>query len=166
MKKTVLLIALIILTVSLCSCKKTESETRQTVPTETKQSVTAENTEKATEGEKMTATVKINGNEYRLLLEDNETASAFSDELPLTLAMGELNGNEKYHYLDHALPNDEKSVVMINKGDVMLYGDRCVVVFYKSFATAYKYTKIGSIENPDSLETDLGEADVKVEFYG
>ena len=34
----------------------------------------------------------------------------------------------------------------------MLYGNNCLVVFYKSFDTSYSYTKIGHIENLPDLE--------------
>jgi hypothetical protein len=34
----------------------------------------------------------------------------------------------------------------------MLYGNNCLVVFYKSFDTSYSYTKIGHIESLNELE--------------
>ena len=42
----------------------------------------------------------INDTEYIINLEDNETAKKFIEFLPLELNMSELNGNEKYIYLD------------------------------------------------------------------
>ena len=83
---------------------------------------------------------------------------------PLTIKMSELNGNEKYYYLDKSLPSNPKKVGSITAGDVMLYGDDCVVIFYKSFSTSYKYTKIGHITNPDKLPKALGSGSVKVMF--
>lgn len=46
--------------------------------------------------------------EYRFpaTLLSSETAAAFTEHLPLTLNMSELNGNEKYFYLDNSLPTD------------------------------------------------------------
>ena len=46
----------------------------------------------------------------------------------------------------------------------MLYGDSCVVLFYKSFNTSYSYTKIGYIENIEGLESALGNSDIDVTF--
>ena len=46
----------------------------------------------------------------------------------------------------------------------MLYGDRCIVVFYEDNVTAYKYTGIGHIENADRLSEAVGEENVIIEF--
>lgn len=109
-------------------------------------------------------TIKVGNTEFNLSLESNDTAKAFKKMLPLTLKMSELNGNEKYYYLDERLPSNPKKVGSITAGDVMLYGDDCVVIFYKSFSTSYKYTKIGHITNPDKLSKALGSGSVKVTF--
>ena len=96
----------------------------------------------------------INGKEYIINLEDNETANSFASLLPQELNMNELNGNEKYIYLDTKLPTNSSDPKRINAGDVMLYGDNCLVIFYKSFDTSYSYTKIGHIDNLPYLGND------------
>ena len=98
--------------------------------------------------------VTINGIKYEAYLEDNDTVKSFLNILPNEFNMTELNGNEKYIYLDTNLPSNPVSVKHINKGDVMLYGDNCLVIFYKSFDTSYSYTKIGHIENLNNLGND------------
>ena len=102
----------------------------------------------------------INGNEYIIKLEDNETARKFVDILPQELKMTELNGNEKYVDLDYVLPTDSYNPEYINSGDVMLFGNNCLVIFYKSFDTTYSYTKIGHIDNLP----DLGNGSLLVKF--
>ena len=74
--------------------------------------------------------------------------------------MNELNGNEKYVYLSSPLPTSPNVPKIIEKGDVMLFGDDCIVIFYESFKTNYSYTKIGSIENLP----DLGSSSIEVKF--
>lgn len=112
--------------------------------------------EKVTNDNKNASVVKviIKEKEYDLNLEDNDTAIAFTELLPLEIEMQELNGNEKYHYLDNNLPSDAQKVEQINKGDVMLYGNDCIVIFYKTFNTTYKYTKIGHIDDLPDLSSD------------
>ena len=107
-----------------------------------------------------TINTEINANIYTLKPEDNDTAKKLVTMLPVELNMTELNGNEKYYYLDGTLPSDSKNPGRIEKGDVMLYGNNCLVVFYKSFNTSYSYTKIGHIDNLP----DLGKGNIKVKF--
>ena len=104
--------------------------------------------------------VIINENEYKISLEDNETAKSFVNILPQEFVMNELNGNEKYIYLDNTLPTNSYNPKHINKGDIMLYGNNCLVIFYKSFDTPYSYTKIGHIDNL----TDIGNGNIKVKI--
>ena len=84
--------------------------------------------------------------------------------LTLTLSMSELNGNEKYHYLGESLPAAAQSVGRIEAGDVMLYGSSCVVIFYESFTTSYRYTRLGKIEDAEGLQAAVGTGSVTVTF--
>ena len=102
----------------------------------------------------------INNQEYTIDLENNETVKSFIKLLPKEFYMNELNGNEKYVYLDDKLPTNESNLKNINAGDVMLYGNNCLVIFYKSFNTNYSYTKIGHIDNLPNLGND----DIKVKI--
>lgn len=104
--------------------------------------------------------VEINNKEYIINLEDNKTTKEFIELLPLELEMNELNGNEKYAYLDKRLSSNSSNIKHITAGDVMLFEDDCLVIFYKSFDTSYSYTKIGHINNIQ----DLGKNNVKVIF--
>ena len=102
-------------------------------------------------------TISAGGANFTATLADNRTAQAFASMLPLTLDMNELNGNEKYFYLDN-------NPGTINAGDIMLYGSDCLVLFYKTFSTSYSYTRIGSVDNPQQLAEALGRGNVKVTF--
>lgn len=98
--------------------------------------------------------VIINGKKYNAKIEDNETAQTFISRLPQEFNMKELNGNEKYIYMDNSLPTNPSNLKHIEAGDIMLYGSDCLVIFYKSFNTNYNYTRIGNIDNLPNLETD------------
>lgn len=96
----------------------------------------------------------INNEKYQVKLDSNEATNQLLDKLPLELEMDELNGNEKYTYLDFSLTTNEYNPKTINKGDVMLFGNNCLVIFYKNFNTSYSYTKIGHIDNLKDLGTE------------
>ena len=104
--------------------------------------------------------VTINDKVYVLNLENNKTVNEFIDLLPQDFTMNELNGNEKYVYIDNSLVTSSYNPGHIEKGDVMLYGNNCIVIFYKSFDTSYSYSKIGHIDNLDNL----GNGNIVVKF--
>ena len=106
--------------------------------------------------EKVSDTVKvyINDKEYKLNLYDNETSSSLIKLFPIEVTMKNLNENEVYVYLDEEFPTNSSNPKTINAGDVMLYGDNCLVIFYKTFNTSYSYTKIGHIDNLPIINED------------
>ncbi|MBR1647843.1 MAG: hypothetical protein IJ685_13875 [Selenomonadaceae bacterium] len=110
-----------------------------------------------------TIKISVNGQTFTATLEDNPTARAFAEKLPLELDMQELHGNEKYFYLNESLPSNAERVGKISVGDLMLFGDNCVVIFYKNFSTSYSYTRLGKINSAD-LEKILGSGNVHVTF--
>ena len=111
-----------------------------------------------------TVTVKIRRKTFKAEIYKNKTTKKLLKKFPLKLTMEELNGNEKYKYLSFSLPTKEKKVKKIKAGDIMLYGDDCLVIFYKSFKTSYRYTKIGHITNTKGLKRAVGKGSVKVKF--
>ena len=108
--------------------------------------------------------IKINETEYTAHFYDTKAAEEFKTMLPLTLNMSELNGNEKYIYMDSDFTTASEKVGFIKKGELMLYGSNCVVLFYDSFSTPYSYTRLGYIDDPSGLEKAVGSGSVTVEF--
>ena len=99
--------------------------------------------------------ITINNKEYILELEDTKTTREFLNILPINITMEELNGNEKYIYLEDRFTTNSSVPEIINKGDVMLYGNNCLVIFYKTFTTTYSYTKIGHINNLEEMDGNI-----------
>ena len=120
------------------------------------------NNSKVESENKLVSNIKviIDGRNYNAILEENETAQNFANMLPQEFNMNELNGNEKYIYIDKSLPTKSYNPKHIETGDIMLYGNNCLVVFYKSFDTSYSYTKIGHIDNL----SDLGNGNINIKF--
>ena len=108
--------------------------------------------------------ITVNNQEYNVILEENDTTSALQNLLPMTLSMSDLNGNEKYYYLEQPLPNSPEKVNSVSTGDIMLFGDDCLVIFYKDFDTPYSYTRIGHIKNVSDLARVLGIETVDIKF--
>ena len=106
----------------------------------------------------------IGSKTFTATLADSETGEAFAALLPLTVTMNELNGNEKYHYLSSSLPTAAYQPGTIHAGDLMLYGNNCVVLFYETFNSSYSYTRIGAIDDPSGLASALGSGNVSVRF--
>ena len=114
--------------------------------------------------EEMKISVIIGDKTYEATVADTETGRAFYNMLPLTLNMNELNGNEKYCYLDTSLPTASYQLGTIRAGDLLLYGSSCVVLFYETFTSSYSYTRIGAIDNPEGLAQAVGSGNVTVSF--
>lgn len=108
--------------------------------------------------------VKIGDKTFVATLVSNATATAFKDLLPMTIKMIELNGNEKYFDLVSSLPTNASKPSAIQTGDLMLYGSRTVVLFYKDFSTPYSYKKLGRIDDPTGFAAALGAGNVTVTF--
>ena len=85
--------------------------------------------------------ITIGTHTFTATLSNNETAAAFKATLPMTISMTELNGNEKFYDLPESLPANASNPGTIQAGDLMLYGSRTVVLFYKTFSTSYTYTR-------------------------
>jgi hypothetical protein len=106
----------------------------------------------------------VGGRHFAITLADNAAAHAFAAQLPLTLDMSELNGNEKYANLPKALPTEANRPGTIHSGDLMLYGSSTLVAFYETFRSSYAYTRLGHLDDPGDLAQALGRHGVRVVF--
>jgi len=104
--------------------------------------------------------------EFSATLADTEAAREFAELLPLRLQMEELNGNEKYAYLENPLPTDSRNPETIHAGDLMLFGSSCIVLFYETFPTQYTYTPIARLDDAEDLAEVVGGGDIeaRIEF--
>ncbi|OJG90211.1 hypothetical protein RV15_GL001475 [Enterococcus silesiacus] len=103
-------------------------------------------------GEVAVMNIMIEKKPFQIELESNQATKKLIARLPLNLKMNDLHGNEKYAYLLETLPTEIEQVNEIEKGDVMLFGSDCLVLFYQTFSTNYSYTKIGKVKEADQLD--------------
>lgn len=106
--------------------------------------------------------ITVNNRVFEAVLLDNPTTQNFVNRLPLTLEMKDLHHNEKFYYFQTGFPTLAQSIGQIQAGDLMLYGNDCLVLFYKSFATSYTYTRMGRIYDISGLAEALGSGVVSV----
>ncbi len=108
--------------------------------------------------------ITVGTKEFTATPESNATAAAFLKKLPLTVRMNELNGNEKYCGWPEKLPVNASDPGKIRSGELMLYGDSTVVLFYEDFVGSYSYTRLGRINDPTGLKAALGSGNPEVTF--
>lgn len=108
--------------------------------------------------------IEVGGQRFQADLYDNETTRALQDRLPMTVSMDELNGNEKFYYLEEEMPADAENIGSIQTGDIMLFGSDCLVLFFEDFDTSYNYTRIGHIEDEEGFVNALTDGTVEVTF--
>ena len=106
----------------------------------------------------------VNNKTFSATLNNNETVKELISMFPMTLHMSDLNANEKYHYLDSSLVTNSSNPRRINAGDIKLYGNNCLVVFYDSFNTSYSYTDLGKVDDGNRFISELGRGDVTMTF--
>lgn len=162
MKQTsLLLISLLMLLMGSMACQvNTMTPDDQTAPTDS----TALSNQPPDGGATNRIRIRVGPRTFTATLLANATTTAFKARLPLTLSMIELNQNEKYADLPTPLPTNAVAPGTIQKGDLMLYQTRTLVLFYETFRTTYRYTKLGRVDNPEELATALGSGNVTVRF--
>ena len=120
----------------------------------------------STIAEEMKIKITVNNQVFSATLQDNPTTQYLMKMLPLDLMITELNGNEKYHqFSGKSFPSNSSVVKNIHNGDLMLFGNNYLVIFYKDFSqSSYAYTPMGKIDNPKYLAKILGRSNVKVKI--
>ena len=116
--------------------------------------------------EDMKIKIIVNNQEFTATMQDNTASQELLQMLPLQLDMTELNGNEKYHqFSDKKFSTNSHIVKNIANGDLMIFGNNYLVIFYKNFTqNNYAYTPIGKIDNPKNLPQALGRGNVKIQI--
>ena len=114
--------------------------------------------------ERATMHIEINGQIASVQLEDNATTAALMADAPFTIKMDDLHRNEKYHYFDKVFPTDAQSVQTIEAGDVLLYQNNCLVIFYEAVEPAAEYTRIGQITDFEDVQSLFASASIQVRF--
>ncbi|MFV5692225.1 cyclophilin-like fold protein [Flavobacterium sp. LT1R49] len=76
--------------------------------------------------------IKIGSSVFNTTLSNNATATEFKAMLPMTINMSDLNRNEKFYDFANALTTNASNSSTIQTGDLMLYGNRTLVLFLQN----------------------------------
>ena len=168
MKKVISLLCVIMFCFYLTACNNNNTnESKQTSQHEAPKSDSKQQTDDVDASKTLTMidlSITVGSKAFSAKLYDNQTTQALVEKFPLTVDMRELNGNEKYYYLSNTLPTASEQPGEIHDGDIMLYGDHCLVVFYETFSSSYNYTRLGYIEDAASFAQVIGDGSIKVTF--
>lgn len=110
--------------------------------------------------------ITINNQDFPIHFYENETVEKLVQQFPMIIKMTDLHGNEKYYNLPDIYPTNHETVGNVQAGDLMLFGDSCLVLFYESFQTSYQYTKLGYIEDSNGFKEIVGNGYIEVKFQG
>ena len=109
--------------------------------------------------------IKIGDKTFPFELKDTSAANELKERLPFTVKMTKLNNNEIYYQFSEKFTTNTKAVGTINIGDIYLYQDDFLVLFYKTFTTSYSYSEIGHLSDTNGLAEAIGgEANIDVEW--
>lgn len=106
----------------------------------------------------------IGSKTYTATLNENAAVAKLKVMFPLALDMRDLNSNEKYFDFSVEFPTESEKPGVIYTGDLMLWNNNTLVLFYETFKTPYAYTRIGKLDNPVELAEILGSGNVTVTF--
>ena len=111
--------------------------------------------------------IKVNSKQYNITFEDSTTSKELISKLPLCIKMnGDVSHEKYYRFSDITFTTNTYSPEKIEKGDIMLYLNNYLVIFYETFSTTYSYTRLGKISSSiDGLEDSLGNNSNSVEVY-
>lgn len=110
--------------------------------------------------------ITIGEHHFEAELADTRAAAELREMLPLTLQMSDHARNEKFAGLSRRLSANDSRPGRIEAGDILLWQGNTLVVFYESFDSSYRYTRLGRIRDVQGLKAALGAGDVAVTFAG
>ncbi len=120
---------------------------------ESADSESEENISKVEEAEvAATMKLKIDGVEVPVTWEENDSVSELTDLKPITIEMSKYGGFEQVGPIGKSITSNDKKITT-SYGDIVLYADDQIVVFYGS--NTWEYTKLGHIDMTKEELTDL-----------
>lgn len=102
--------------------------------------------------------VKYNGIYYKVDTVVSYATQSFINKFPMEVQMNDENGNMKKGCVYFKFDGDGEKPKSIEKGDLLIYGDSCIVIATNSFSGSSQYKKIGHIEGLGDLPSGSYQA--------
>ena len=104
----------------------------------------------------------IGEKKFPFILENNNAANQLKEKLSIKLKMSGSVSHEKYYKFSDSFETNTYTPGTIEIGDILLYKDDHLVLFYETFTSTYSYTRLGKVTSTDGLKETLGSGDVTV----
>lgn len=106
----------------------------------------------------------INGKFFSVELANSESASVFSERMPMIAKLQELSSSGKFFYVPINLPSKPIRLSKVTSGDILLYKNRYIMIYADTFRPTHEYTKIGRIVDINGLRKALSAKSTIVKF--
>lgn len=146
----------------LSACESEQAENESFVPETSQEQEEEEGNEENATGTSMRITV--NGHTLTATLEDNATARAIAEQLPMTLPMMDLYGREMCYRFPDALPADNARTRGYEVGEIIYYPPmHSFVIMYAQNDERFQMQSIGRIDSGVEIFNGIGDVDVRFE---
>ncbi|MDO4163000.1 MAG: cyclophilin-like fold protein [Bacteroides sp.] len=108
--------------------------------------------------------ITVNGHTLTATLQDNATARAIAERLPMTLPMMDLYGREMCYRFSESLPTDNVSTRGYSVGEIIYYPPmHSFVIMYEQNGENFQMQHIGQIDSGVEIFSGIGDVDVLFE---
>ena len=116
------------------------------------------------DAQNMKLKITVGDKQFSATLNDSDAARELVQLLPMTVNMGEHNGNEKYYNLPERISGKATNPSRVEAGDLMVWSSSTLVLFYAGSSTSYSYIRLGRVDNVSGLREALGRGSAQVRF--
>lgn len=152
---------------SLSACESSEGTEELAIPEVTPEpdNGNSENDNNQNENEMATKmSITVGSHTLTATLENNATAQAFAEKLPITLPMMDLYGREMCYRFPEALPADDARTRGYEVGEIVYYPPmHSFVIMYAQNGERFQMQSIGRVEGNVSVFDGIGDVDVRFE---
>lgn len=160
---TMMMVMCMTFSLSACGTESADYEPSDTVTPET--SASQEENDNNNDDNMVTKMkITVNGRSLTATLENNVTAKAIAEKLPMTLNMMDLYGREMCYRFSESLPTDNARTRGYEVGEIVYYAPmHSFVIMYAQNGEHFQMQSIGRIDSGVEIFDGIGDVDVLFE---